>query len=113
MKNKTIVEHFNLIEQIQATYREGDYDKCEKLCKMDMKIFPQYIVALEQENDFALDKEIPLRMVSFGTLAKLCEKQGRYGEVIGVCDTAIKFKLPDGTKSDFEVRKEKRKRKLS
>jgi len=112
MSNKAVTEHFKLLEQIQNTYRDGDYAKCEKLCKKDIQLFPQYIIALAEEHGFNLDEEIPLRTVSFDTLAKLYEKQDRYSEAIKVCEMGIKHKLPDGTKGGFEGRLEKLKRKL-
>jgi len=112
MNNKAVNEHFKIMEKIQATYRDNEHKKCEVLCKKDIKLFPQYIIGLANDHGFNPDGEIPLRMVSFETLVKVYEKQGRYAEGIKVCELAIGYRLPDGTKGGFKGRMEKLKKKL-
>ena len=96
--------HFELIPLIQEFYSSGDYDVCEEYCLEDINIYPAYIEEMQSRGDA---KYLPRSFVSFETLCKIYQKQGRYDEAIKICDIAIGHGIGDGTKGGFEGRKKR------
>ena len=97
-------EHFRHHELIAESYKNGNYNRCEKYCIENIQMFPRFkaeYMKLEELDN--LDIRIP----SFEILVKIYEKQKRYDEGIEVCDLALKYELKDTTKGGFKGRKEK------
>ena len=129
--------HFELDGLINNSNAQKDYMSCEKYCLEDIDLYPIYIAEMrdKEEKRLVMAKSelseinsgrknaspgyvsllmrsserthIPSRFVSFETLIKIYEKQGRFNEAIEVCQKAIDYGISDGSKGGFESRKKR------
>jgi len=108
--NDSVDLHFAYNHLIKLCYKlrdEDDYlEKCIDYCQKDIKLYE------EKLKDKPLFKENDTRVHAFKRLAIIYKKQKRYEEAIEVCKKAIKYNMRDSTKSGFEGRLERLKRKL-
>jgi len=111
LKQKTTLvdRHFLLMNIVDQAYRNRD-DKemrtiCHQVAQMHIKQFPKIKPALKR------DIGILPRVPTFKHYATVLTEEERYSEAIAVCESAIKFGLSDGTKSDFQGRIERIKKK--
>ncbi len=107
LKQKTTLvdRHFLLMNIVDQAYRNRN-DKemrtiCHQVAKMHIKEFPKIKPALKK------DIGILPRVPTFQQYATVLTEEERYLEAITVCESAIKFGLSDGTKSDFQGRIER------
>jgi len=107
LKHKTTLvdRHFLLMNIVDQAYRNRD-DKemrtiCHQVAQMHIKEFPKIRPALKK------DIGILPRVPTFQQYATVLTEEERYSEAIAVCESAIKFGLSDGTKSDFQGRIER------
>ena len=54
---RIVNRHYQLLDQINAAYREKNYERTEKYCLEDVRIFPDFAkaypkVRLQQKDDF-------------------------------------------------------------
>ena len=98
-KGSLIDRHFFLTATGDFYYGIGDLDRAEGFYTEDVNIFPKYKRELMKDMDGILP-----RIPSFSQLAKLYEKQSRFGDAIAICREAMKHKLDDGTKGGYEGR---------
>ena len=99
--------HFTYNELIDIYYKQRDerenaVEKCVEYCKKDIAIADEFVA------EFG---EVP-RILSFKRLAIIYEKQERYEDALDVCDQALEIGTTDGTKSGFEGRKERLRKKI-
>ena len=106
---RIVNRHYQLLDQINAAYREKNYDLAARYCQEDIGLFPDFRKAYKKvhPDEYALP-----RIPSFEVLAKIYDKQGKYEELISVCELAIKYRQKDGTKGGYKARIEKAKKML-
>lgn len=110
MTNEQIVDyHYQLLEKINTLYRAKNYDLAARYCQEDIGLFPDFRKAYKKAHpdEYALP-----RIPSFEVLAKIYDKQGKYEELISVCELAVKYRQKDGTKGGYKARIEKAKKML-
>ncbi|MCA9040705.1 MAG: hypothetical protein KDA65_10190 [Planctomycetaceae bacterium] len=104
-ENKTnlIDRHYLLLGIVTQTYKKrkepGYGDLCERYARIHMQEFGEIKPALIKE----LDGMMP-SVPTFQNLAILLTEQERFEEAIAVCNSAISHGVHDGTKSGFEGR---------
>lgn len=86
----------------QRDDREDAIEKCIEYCKRDIMIADSFI------DEFG---EVP-RIPSFKRLSIIYKKEEQYEDAIDICDQALKIGTTDGTKSGFEGRKERLRKKI-
>ena len=104
--------HFIYNHSIELYYKQRDSDsdfleKAKEFCIKDIALFPKYEKELNEGT--ASMSSCP----SFKQLAIIYEKEGNFEEGIKICKLAIKYKLSDGTKGNFEGRLLKLQNKLA
>lgn len=132
--------HFIYMNLIDLYYKQRNervdaIDLCIKYCKMDIEVFPFFLKEVSDENVNQLRffqssyqvgteeyiryekyiKETPNRkfgMPSYKRLAIIYEKQGKIQEAIDISNEAISLGITDDTKSGFEGRILRLKKKL-
>lgn len=110
MTNEQIVDyHYQLLEKINTLYRARNYDLAARYCQEDIRLLPNFRKAYKKVSPDAYD--LP-RIPSFEILAKIYDKQGKYEELISVCELAIKYRQKDSTKGGYKARIEKAKKML-
>lgn len=93
-------------------------DKCIKYCKEDIQIAPKVLKLMENDTTFKHYDEsgklafTPPMFPSFQRLAIIYEKQEKYHEAIEICELALSLNLKDGTKTGFEGRIKRIRRKI-
>ncbi len=102
-KAKLVDRHFLLMTVIKETYRLRDdprmADKCLEVAQMHIDEFPKIRSALKREFGDVLP-----RVPSFTQLATLLTERGEFDRALQVCERAVAFGLDDGTKSGYEGR---------
>ena len=106
---RIVNRHYQLLDQINAAHREKNYERTEKYCLEDVRIFPDFAKAYPKV--YPNDHVLP-RIPSFEILAKIYDKQGKYHELIEICKLALRYKLEDSTKGGFEARIQKAQKKI-
>lgn len=106
---RIVDRHYKLLDQINAAYREKNYERAEKYCLEDVRLFPDFAKAYPKiyPNDHILP-----RITSFEILAKIYDKQGKYHKLIEICELALRYKLEDSTKGGFKARIQKAQKKI-
>jgi hypothetical protein len=108
-KTNLIDRHFLLMNIVDQAYRNRQDKEMRKIChqvaEMHIKEFPKIRIALKK------DMGMLPRVSTFQQYATVLTEEDRYSEAIDVCEAAIKFGLSDGTKSDFQGRIERIKKK--
>ncbi|MCK8816597.1 hypothetical protein MWH28_04335 [Natroniella sulfidigena] len=101
--------HFTYNHLIKLYYKlrdKNDYlDKCIDICKKDIALYEE---ELKDEKFF---KKNDTRIPSFQRLVIIYEKQNKYKKAIKICEKAIKYSMRDTTKSGFEGRLKRLKKK--
>lgn len=110
-KTNLVDRHFLLMSIVAQSYKHRKKDpELEKLCaeisEQHIQEFPEIKPALIKE----LDGIVP-RVTTFQNYATLLTEQNNFNHAIEVCKQAISHGLHDGTKSGFEGRIERIKRK--
>lgn len=96
--------HFSRQSLAELYYMQAQYDKCESYCLEDINSVNEFIDTI----DYLKDAQIG----TFKRLAILYEKQQRYDEAIKISEKALKIGQHDGTKSGYEGRINRLKKKL-
>lgn len=101
--------HFVYNDLIDFYYRQREtkadaLELCEKYCWLDVELAPKVL-----ECDWLKDARLP----SFQRLAIIYEKRGQYDKAIEICERALALGLNDGTKTGFEGRIKRLKKKLN
>lgn len=113
LKKKTnlIDRHFLLMGIVEETYKNRTdmetRDLCKKISEVHIAEFPCIAPALKKETD----GELPF-VPTFQKYATLLTEDGEFQKAIEVCEAAISFGLRDGTKSGYEGRITKIKKRI-
>ena len=83
--------------------REDAIEKCVEYCRKDIAIADDFV------DEFG---DVP-RIPSFKRLAIIYQKKERYEDALEICDKAVDIGTTDGTKSGFEGRKDRLRKKMS
>ena len=106
-----IDRHFLLMGIVSQTYRKRADPKMRKLCKetaeQHIQEFSSIAPALKED----LDGTLP-RVLTFQHYATVLAEDKMFAEAICVCEIAISFDLHDGTKSGFQGRISRIKKKM-
>jgi len=106
-----IDRHFLLQTIVDETYKRRDDEKYRDLCiefsEKHLKEFSETIVS-ELKKEF--NGDLP-RVLTFQYYSTLLTELGDFERAIKVCETAISFGLHDGTKSGFQGRIDRIKKK--
>jgi|GEM_PF-1979478 len=105
-----IDRHFLLMNIVDISYKNRKDPKMENLC---VKIAKLHIKEFEEiRKDLLEDFQNSLPRVStFQKYATILTEKGKYNEAIAVCEKAIEFGLTDMTKSGYEGRIERIKKR--
>ena len=102
-KTNPIDRHFLLQSIVDACYklrREGMYRQlCFKFAEMHLQELSSIAPALKEEMGDALP-----RISTFQHYATVLTEDGEYEKAISICESALEYGLHDGTKSGFEGR---------
>ena len=120
-KDSITTKHFLLNKLIDYYYglREQQNDAlevCISYCEESIEMTPKVLKQMEYEHKeiFEYDHDfVPPSIPAFKRLAIIYENQGNYDKAINVCQKAIDLGLKDGTKSGFEGRIERLKKKIN
>ena len=108
-----IDRHFLLQTIVEETYKRRNDEKYRDLCiqfsEKHLKEFSETIVS-ELKEDF--NGNLP-RVLTFQYYSTLLSELGDFEKAIKVCETAISFGLHDGTKSGFQGRIDRIKKKMN
>jgi len=111
-KTNLIDRHFLLMGIVDQAYKHrNDPDSAvllRKVAEMHLSEFPEIKPALKKEMDGVLP-----RVTTFQKYATFLMENKEYEEAIEVCERAIEEGLHDGTKSGFEGRIERIKKKMN
>ena len=102
-KTNPIDRHFLLQSIVDATYKLRKEEKYRKLCieyaEKHLEEFPSIAPALKEDMDGTLP-----RITTFQHYSTVLTENGEYDRAISICEKAIKYDLHDNTKSGFEGR---------
>jgi len=108
-KTNLIDRHFLLLGIVQQTYNRRSDPKmaeiCAQIAELHLAEFAKIAPALQQ------DLGIMPRVPTFQHYATLLTERGDYYRAIKVCQQALSFQLEDGTKTGFEGRIERIRKK--
>lgn len=111
-KTNLIDRHFLLMGIVDQTYKHrSDPDNgalLRKVAEMHLSEFPQIKPALKKEMNGILP-----RVTTFQQYATFLTENNEYEKAIEICEQAIAEGLHDGTKSGFEGRIERIKKKMA
>lgn len=112
-KTNLVDRHFLLMSLVDQSYKHRKNDpELEKLCaetsEQHIQEFPEIKPALVK----SLDGILP-RVTTFQKYATLLTEQNNFDRAIEVCEVAISHGLQDGTKSGFQGRIERIRRKAA
>jgi len=111
-KTNLIDRHFLLMNIVDKAYKNrSDPDSAEllrKVAEMHVSEFPQIKPALKKEMDGILP-----RVTTFQKYATFLTENKEYEKALQICEQAISEGLHDGTKSGFEGRIERIKKKMA
>lgn len=111
-KTNLIDRHYLLQSIVGAAYKLRKKEAYRKLCveysEMHLQEFPSIIPALKQDSGGILP-----RVTTFQNYATLLTENGEYEQAIKICEQAMKFGLHDNTKTGFEGRIERIKKKAA
>lgn len=112
-KTNLIDRHFLLMGLVDQSYKRRKEDKewerlCADISELHIKEFPEIKPALVK----SLDGILP-RVTTFQKYATLLTEQNDFDRAAEVCEIALSLGLRDGTKSGFEGRIERIKRKAA
>lgn len=103
--------HFLLMEIVKLTYKDREKQKSRALCLdhgfLHMSEFPSIKPHLIKEMDGILP-----RVSTYQHIATVLGENGDFSRAIDVCQDAIKLGLQDGTKSGFEGRIKRFRKKM-
>ncbi|MBG13797.1 MAG: hypothetical protein CL553_11855 [Alcanivorax sp.] len=110
-KTNLIDRHFLLMGIVDQTYKNrSDTENAallQRVAEMHLAEFSTIKPALEKEMDGVLP-----RVTTFQKYATFLTEKGEYEKAIEVCEQAIAHRLHDGTKSGFEGRVQRIKKKM-
>lgn len=111
-KTNPIDRHFLLQSIVNATYKQRKTEKYRQLCieysDLHLKEFPDIAPALKQD----MGGSLPL-ITTFLNYATVLTENGEFDIAISICNKAIKYGLHDNTKSGYEGRIERIKKKAA
>ncbi len=103
IKTNLIDRHFLLQSIVDATYKlrkEGEYRKlCVEYAEIHLREFSDIAPALKED----MNGKLP-RITTFQNYATVLAEDEEYDRAISVCEKAIEYGLHDNTKSGFEGR---------
>lgn len=106
-----IDRHFLLQSIVTETYKLRKEEKYRDLCieyaEKHLEEFDKIATALKEDMDGVLP-----RVTTFQNYSTLLSELGDYERAISVCEVAISYGLADGTKSGFQGRIERIKKKI-
>lgn len=112
LKTNPIDRHFllqNIVNESYKLRKEKYYrDICIKHSEIHLAEFPNIAPLLKED----MDGELP-RVTTFQHIATLLTEDKEYNKAIFVCKEALKYGLRDNTKSGFEGRIERIKKKIN
>jgi tetratricopeptide (TPR) repeat protein len=99
--------HFTYTSLIDLYYKQRDnredaIEKCVEYCRKDIAIADDFV------DEFG---DVP-RIPSFKRLTIIYQKQERYEDALEICNKALEIGTTDGTKSGFEGRKDRLRKKM-
>lgn len=110
-RTNLIDRHFLLMAIVEQTYKQRSDPQmartCARVAELHLSEFPQIAPALEKEFDGILP-----RVATFQRYATLLTEQGEFEKAIDVCERALSFGLGDGTRSGFNGRIERIRRRM-
>ena len=111
IKTNLTNRHFLLQSIVEKTYklREQQYYKtlCLKYAEIHFSEFDKIAPVLRNSMNGILP-----RVVTFQNFSTVLTEIGEYEKAISICEKAIKYGLKDGTKSNYEGRIERIKKKI-
>jgi len=107
-----IDRHFLLQSIVDATYKQRKTEKYRKLCieysEQHLQEFPTIAPALKNDMGGSLP-----RITTFQNYAIVLTEDGKFEKAISICNKAIEYGLHDNTKSGYEGRIERIKKKAA
>ncbi|HEC32195.1 MAG TPA: hypothetical protein ENI41_06870 [Deltaproteobacteria bacterium] len=111
-KTNPIDRHFLLQSIVDATYKLRKEEKYRKICieyaEKHLQEFPSIAPVLKKDMGGTLP-----RVTTFQKYATVLTEDGEYEKAISVCEKALEYGLHDNTKSGFEGRIERIKKKAN
>jgi hypothetical protein len=109
-QNTSLVDrHFLLMNIVDQTYRNREDKQMRELChqiaQLHIKEFPKIKPALKKDLG-----TLP-RVSTFQQYATILAEEEKFSEAVKICEIAIKQGLSDGTKTGFQGRIERIKKK--
>ncbi|MEL4236995.1 hypothetical protein [Shewanella xiamenensis] len=102
-KTNPIDRHFLLQSIVNITYKQRKTERYRNLCieyaKLHLQEFPALVPALKEDMDGTLP-----RITTFQNYSTLLTEDGEFEKAISVCMQAIEYGLHDNTKSGYEGR---------
>ncbi len=112
VKTNLVNRHFLLQTIVSETYKLREQENLKNLCleysELHLLEFPEIAPALKKDMEGVLP-----RVSTFQNYATLLTEIGEFEKAISVCEMAISYELSDGTKSDYEGRIERIKKKIN
>lgn len=110
LKTSLINRHYLLQSIVSESYkiRKEEYYKnvCIEFSEKHLKEFPEIYTKLKDDNN----GDMP-RVTTFQLYSTLLTELGEYEKAISICEKAITYGLNDGTKSNFQGRIERIRKK--
>jgi hypothetical protein len=108
-RTNPVDRHFLLMGIVEETYKRREdpemRKKCKEISELHLKEFPDIKPSLWREVG---EVSVP----TFEKYATVLTEDGEFEKAIEVCNSAIGFKLKDGTKSGYEGRIERIKKRI-
>ena len=111
-KGDPVDTHFLYLSIVQQTYKRRKDPKMRQLFK---KVAAEHVINFDSLIGPLLremDGNLP-KVPTFNYLSTIYTEDGEYNKAIQVCEKAIKYKLDDGTKSGYQGRIERIKKKMN
>ncbi|MDR2925948.1 MAG: hypothetical protein LBU76_08410 [Azoarcus sp.] len=114
VKTNLIDRHCLLQKIVDATYKHRNDEKMRSICstvaELHLSEFPSIALALKKNGLRVLHGGLP-HVTTFQLYATLLTEQKEFEKAIAVCESALAYGLHDNTRSGFEGRIERIKKK--
>jgi hypothetical protein len=111
LKTSLMNRHYLLQSIVSESYkfRKEEYYKniCLEYSKKHLEEFPEIFTKLKQDNHGNLP-----RVSTFQNYSTLLAELGEYEKAISICELAISYELNDGTKSNYQGRIDRFRKKI-